>query len=223
MTKIISHGLVVLFFMWTTTLFSHQPNQLTYTFTLDGETSTLTIRFTPKTLLDILEFVKPGLRDSSRINLNNYKDELCEYFGERILLNENSLRGKLSITEMNLIAHEAFITFVSDDSLDFSKGLHIKINCLADVYNRLENFVFIKHLKSTDRYALSKENRTAVWEFPDSASKKELGSFGIEPFWMVLLLSLIFMCLSFILIKRKSKDNEPKKIKGVLVKLKHGK
>ena len=203
MKKIISHSLIVIFLICSTTVFSHQPNQMTYNFKLNKEESTLIIHFTPKTVIDILEFIKPELKDSVSINLYAHKEEVYNYFSERILLNKKRLKGRFSIGEINLISHDAFITFVLDDSIDFSDNLQIKISSLTDIYNRSENFVFINHLELKSRYVLSNKKRIIIWNNPETLKGKDFIANNSSSFWTLSLLSLFLIGLSVIFLTRK--------------------
>ncbi|MEM9361746.1 MAG: hypothetical protein AAGA43_03875 [Bacteroidota bacterium] len=203
MKKIILYTLAILFLLFSETGHSHQPNQLTYTFKLDKDVSTLTIHFTPKTLIDILESVKPELKGASSINLNGHKDDFLRYFSERILLNKANLEGRLSIGEMNLLAHNAFITFILADSIDAPCGLEIEVNSLTDVYSKLENFVFVRHQGETARFVLSNEQRVANWKPSKFDNEKQLGFLGIASSWKVFALSITFLGLAMLFFQKK--------------------
>nr|WP_299341896.1 hypothetical protein [Allomuricauda sp.] len=205
MKQIFLYGLIAVVLMYSTTVFSHQPNQLTYTFRLKEDVSTLTIHFTPKTVLDILEFLNPELKSATKINLNAYQKDLSQYFGERISLNEDNLNGKLVVGETNLVSHDAYITFVLEDSVDFSKGFKITVNSLTDIYSRLENFVFVKYQGSTARYVLSNKERNAVWKHTRFNADKQLGFMGIPTSGLILCVTFIGFSLYIYFSKRSTK------------------
>ncbi|MEM9078445.1 MAG: hypothetical protein AAGC43_15485 [Bacteroidota bacterium] len=203
MYRSISKVLIVMVLLFGTRVFSHQPNQLTYTFTIDSEKLTLKIYFTPKTLLDILEFVQPELRDVPNINLYDHTNQLRDYFGERILLNGHNLKNKISFGRMDLLAHDAYMTFILPRTLDASNSLEIEMNSLTDLYSRLENFVFVKQNGQTTRYLLTEEQRVANW-IPNTANdKKQLGFVGSSSSWLVIMFSVCFFCLSMVFLKGK--------------------
>ncbi|MEM0932817.1 MAG: hypothetical protein AAGJ12_10145 [Bacteroidota bacterium] len=190
MKKIILAVLMLMASLCPISLLAHQPHQGNYTFRLDGERATLTIHFTPKTVLDILEFLRPELKTASKINLRTYEKDVCNYFEERIWFNGSDLQGRLVVDEMDLASHDAFVIFVFKEPFDSTDGFEITVNALTDIYTKPENFVFVKHQGTAVRHVLTQKYRNLVVQNPETAKGNVLVLAGNLSFGLFVLFAL---------------------------------
>ncbi|MEM1337839.1 MAG: hypothetical protein AAF634_17735 [Bacteroidota bacterium] len=203
MKKIRISGFTLAMLLYAAALFSHQPNQLTYTFRFGEEISTLTIHFTPKTVLNLLEVLNPELKNASKIKLSAYEKDLNRYFEEQILLNENDLKGRLYVDEMRLTSHDAYIKFILEDVIEISNGVVITVNSLTEVYSKLENYVFVNYQDTKKNYVLSGERRRLFWKPLGSTKERQLGFMGSPPEWVLYFMVIGLFLVVAIVLSRK--------------------
>ena len=72
--------------LFNASFFTHNPDEISYDFVIDETSQTLTIHFTPKSAIDLLEHLKPELINKSVIKLADYLEDFTEYFNKTVAL-----------------------------------------------------------------------------------------------------------------------------------------
>lgn len=188
------------FALYSSMCWAHTPNQISYTFEQQGTQGQLIIHLTPKGAIDLIQTIKPELREAAIINLYDYYDEFTEYFNENINLHIDEKEAQFSFREANLIEHDASIAFTIDHFPASFDLVSIEVNAFLEVYQRVQNYVSFHLTDSTLKKTLDKRQNS--WQFGEEGMAPLSFFSGHVPSYLLWLLSLLLLPVAWVFWKK---------------------
>lgn len=193
------------FALYSSMCWAHTPNQISYTFEQQADQGQLTVHLTPKGAIDLIQTIKPELREAAIINLHDYLDEFTEYFNENIHLRIDGQNARFSFQNANLIEHDASIAFAVDHFPASFDLVSIEVNAFLEVYQRVQNYVSFNLPNGTLKKTLDKRRNT--WQFGEAGIAHLSFFSGHSPSYWFWLMSLVLLPLGWVFWKKRKMNS----------------
>ena len=138
---------------------AHNPNEIGYNFQIDKEKQELTIHFTPKAAIDLIQYIKPELQGQTVIDLEDYVNYLEVYFQKTIKFYLDGQRIDLVLKTSNIYAHDATLLFSLKKIPREYSSFDITIESYTKIYKRVKNIVSVNLDGKVYKRQLEGENR----------------------------------------------------------------
>ncbi|GAB5401040.1 MAG: hypothetical protein Aureis2KO_26250 [Aureisphaera sp.] len=138
------------------TVCGHNPNQIGYN--LNEEDQSLTIQFTLRSALDLVEHICPGVKGNTTFQFSDYYQDITTYFNSEIQLQINNKSIQFQLDNASLNAHDAFLKFNLDPISNW-KSIEMTVDSYTEVYRRTKNIVKIACRDESKKFLLSKKDR----------------------------------------------------------------
>ena len=189
------------FALYSSMSWAHTPNQISYTFEQQADQGQLIVHLTPKGAMDLIQTIKPELREAAIINLYDYYDEFTEYFNENINLHIDGKEAHFSFLEANLIEHDASIAFAIDHFPASFDLVSIEVTAFLEVYQRVQNYVSFHLPAGTLKKTLDKRQNS--WQFGEEGVAPLSFFSGLGSSYWLWLISLLLLPLAWVFWKKR--------------------
>ena len=186
---------VTILFLWlgTKPVLAHTPNEISYFFKLDSKE--LIINLTPKTIVDLLKSIHPGLETVKTFNFKDYHPDIENYFNERMTTQVSGLRITGRLIEANLTAHDASLHFQLENLPEKVETYRIRMDSFQEVYKTGKNYVFLFANGQKHRYVLELGETEIQGNFDNAYN--QVSSSGTKSITMGLLIAFLTMGFAF--------------------------
>lgn len=145
-------------------LIAHNANEINYILEKKQDNWQLAIHLTPQTAIQLIEHLKPELREQSVIRLADYYDNFTDYFNKSIQVQLENTATVLRFLDADLNHHDAVMYFKILNAPDSFESYSIKIESFVEVFRRLSNQVTVIKKDGTYTCYLNKEVRNCSSE-----------------------------------------------------------
>lgn len=163
--KKIKSILVLLLGIFPALMHAHHPNEVHYDFQVNANASTLKIHLTPITLVDLVQYLYPELKDIETIKLENYVNDFETYFNNTIKLKTENKTFQYKLVSYNLYDHDASLNFRVLNEISLSKIYSIEIDAFCSVYKSIRNTVRLNIHGVERKYQLNRSKRQTEVSF----------------------------------------------------------
>ncbi|MEN1785821.1 MAG: hypothetical protein AAGF77_11865 [Bacteroidota bacterium] len=189
-------------FLWgsSCSIWAHQPNEISYF--LKWEEQQLIIHLTPKSAIDLLEYIDPQLKEKNHFLLGAYHHVFQDYFRTHSSCIVDGIPLDFQLMESNLNKHDATLTFRWTKLQGPPKSITMVLNGFQEVYKRVRTHVFIDDGKQKYHYNLTKNQKECIHYF-----KTRSESYTIWPNMILLGNLLIGLLIAGFVIHRKKQQS----------------
>ena len=152
-----------------TVLSAHNFNEVTYIIEKPAENWQLSIHFTPKTAIDLLEYLHPELKEENVLRLADYYADFTAYFNETIQLSLDDQTVELQLRQAQLNLHDAAMNFELLGAPDVFKDYTIKVNSFLKIFQNPINVVKVITKNNTKTCHLNKQTRICSTQIQSAA------------------------------------------------------
>ena len=168
---------IFLFLGFAQEAIAHAANQITYHLEQHSEAGTLTVHFTPQSAMDLIETIRPQLKEKAIIQLEDYIPEFTVYFNQTIDLKMDGHNIVFYFLEADFSGHDAYLKFKAIN-LPFSfEEIDVEVSSFSDVYKKLSNTVQLTTTMGTANWIFNQKNTNGTWhksELVETAQKPPL-------------------------------------------------
>ncbi len=178
---------------------AHNPNEANYKIYGEDGQWKLAIHFTPAAAIGILKSELPELKNQSVIKVEDYQEEIAEYFRNHIILKTGEGTPSWSFRSADLKNHDATMLFELKNLPVHFDHIFIKIDAFTELYRKPYNQVEIFAKGFYQKKVLDKNNTILTCKLSQASSANYAslsGKMGL-PF----ALSILFAGLIWAIIK----------------------
>ncbi|MEN0049103.1 MAG: DUF6702 family protein [Bacteroidota bacterium] len=143
----------------SSTLCAHHSTEITYQLEQKENQYLLTIHCTPQTIMDLLEYKQPKLKQQSILNLQHHLAIYTDYFNQTFRLKTKGKRATFTLVNYDLQQHDAHLTFQINDVAGDLEAFKLKVNCFTEIYQQPLNHILLINEGGQKDYFLNRDHR----------------------------------------------------------------
>jgi len=144
-------GLLTCLFSW-----AHHPDEISYLFQLDN--GTLRIHLTQKSILDLVEYLHPHLKNEAQIALPRYERDIQHYFSDYLQVTIGQQTIGLNLVEMDLAKHNAAMVFELLHLPRQMETIEISMKTFTHMYGNAKNHILVHSPNQKYHFQLDNQN-----------------------------------------------------------------